>query len=92
MRYTNYFGRHFNEHGQPHLNNDCYKIYFNLVCLENKLHGIEILKKKYKGTQDYYQFDYEIERFKKQIFNITTNQHPEVFLIELLKKSTTYNL
>ncbi len=89
MRYTNYFGRHFKEHGQPHLTNDYYKIYFNLVCLENKIHGIEIIKKKYKGTNQYYQFDIEIETLKKQIFNITTDSYPEVFLMEMLKDSTS---
>ena len=91
MRYTNYFGRQFREHGQPHLSNDCYKIYFNLVCLENKIHGIEILKKKYKGTPEYYQFDFYIETIKKQIFNITRDQHPEIFLLEMLKESVDFS-
>lgn len=91
MRYTNYFGKHFNEHGKPHLSNDCFKKYFNLICLENKIHGMEILKKKYKGTSGYYQFDVEIEKLRQQIFKITTDDHPEIFLLEMLKKSSNYH-
>jgi len=64
MPYTNYFGTHFKKNGQPHLTNDCYTSYFNLVCLENKIHGIEIIKKKYKGTNQYFQFDFEIEKLR----------------------------
>ncbi len=90
MRYTNYFGQHFKEHGKPHLTDDSYKIYFNLVCLENKIHGIEIIKKKYKGTNQYFQFDVEIETLQKQVFNFTKGDHPEIFLMEMLKKATSY--
>ncbi|MBJ2174703.1 hypothetical protein JBL43_10680 [Aureibaculum sp. A20] len=90
MRYTNYFGQHFKEHGQPHLNNDCYKQYFNLVCIENKIHGMELLKKKYKGTPEYYKYDMEIDSLQKQIFQMTTDDKPEFFLLELLKKSANY--
>jgi len=92
MKYTNYFGRHFKEHGQPHLSDDSYKVYFNLVCLENKIHGMLILKKKFKkeSSPDYYQFDSEIKSIEQQIFRITTNQHPELFLMEMLRKSLRF--
>lgn len=89
MRYTNQFGKHFNEHGKPNLSNDCFKEYFNLVCLENRIHGMEILKKKYKGTSNYHQFDIEIDKIRQQIFKITKDQHPEFFLTEMLKNSAS---
>tara|TARA_R110002073_G_scaffold72537_1_gene177064 strand:- start:23222 stop:23497 length:276 start_codon:yes stop_codon:yes gene_type:complete len=90
MKYTNHFGQNFKENGQPHLSNDCYKKYFNLVCLENKVHGMEILKKKFKDTPNYNQFDIDIENFEKQIFNITKNCHPEIFLLEMVKDSVSF--
>ena len=52
---------------------------------------MEILKKKYKRTTDYFQFDIEINTLKKQSFDITTNQHLELFLMEMLKESTTFD-
>jgi len=90
MRYTNYFGKHFNTHGKPHLSNDCFKKYFNMICLENKIHGMEILKKKYKGTPDYYKFNVEIAKLEKQIFNMTRNDRPDFFLEAMLRESADY--
>ena len=91
MRYTNFFGRHFKEHGQPRLTNDYFSIYFNIICLENKIYGMEILKKKFKDSSNYHQFDVEIDTLEKRLFSITTDQAPEFFLRDLVMKSSPGN-
>ncbi|MBJ2174705.1 hypothetical protein JBL43_10690 [Aureibaculum sp. A20] len=41
-------------------------------------------------ARQYKQYDMEIDSLQKQIFQITTDDKPEFFLLELLKKSANY--
>jgi len=47
--------------------------------------------KKNKEIKQFFQFDFEIENLRKEILKITIDQQPEIFLMEMLKKSASYN-
>ena len=68
-----------------------WNIFNNIICLENKIHGMETLKKKFKDSSNYHQFDVEIYTLEKRLFTITTDQAPEFFLRDLVMRSSPGN-
>jgi len=52
---------------------------------------MEILKKKFKDSSNYHQFDVEIDTLEKRLFTITTDQAPEFFLRDLVMRSSPGN-
>ena len=42
--------------------------------LKNKIHGMEMLKEKFKDSSNYHQFDVEINTLEKRLFSNTTDQ------------------
>jgi len=71
----------------PHLNVEQQGRLMNIVSLEGRLNELENLKSDLKYTPDANKFDIRIYRIKQQLLGLTSNQHPNHLLKDMLIKS-----
>lgn len=62
MKYSKHFGAVTKENGQPNLNSEHFRRLMNIIFGEGVIHGLRIIKEKYKNTNAYYKFD--LDSFK----------------------------
>ena len=57
----------------------------NIVSAEGVVHGLKIIKEKYKNTTAYYKFDVDIHKHQSVLTDLTGNLKPEDLLKEMLR-------
>lgn len=69
--------------GVPHLSNDAFKTYMNIVALEGKIAGMEKCKSLNQANPGHIEF--EVNNVKRQMDSITHKKTPEELLNSLYK-------
>ena len=87
MKYSKYFGGVTKDNGQPNLNTEQFKRMMNIVSAEGVVHGLRVIKEKYKNTTAYYKFDVDIYKYQRVLTDLTGNLKPEDLLEEMIRFS-----
>ena len=85
MKYSKYFGAVTKDNGQPNLNTEQFRRMMNIVSAEGVIHGLRIIKEKYKNTNAYYKFDLDIFKHQRVLTNLTGNVSPDDLLKEMYR-------
>jgi len=83
MKYSKYFGAVTKDNGQPNLNTEQFRRMMNIVSAEGVIHGLRIIKEKYKNTNAYYKFDLDIFKHQRVLTDLTGNVSPHDLLKEM---------
>ncbi len=87
MEYSKYFGSIIKDNGQPNLNTEQFRRMMNIVSVEGIIHGLNIIKEKYKNTSAYYKFDIDIFKHQRVLTELSENLEPD----ELIKEMHCYS-
>lgn len=85
MKYSKYFGAVTKDNGQPNLNTEQFRRMMNIVSAEGVIHGLRIIKEKYKNTNAYYKFDLDIFKQQRVLTDLTGNVSPGDLLKEMYR-------
>ena len=85
MKYSKYFGSVTKDNGQPNLNTEQFRRMMNIVSAEGVIHGLRIIKEKYKNTNAYYKFDLDIFKHQRVLTDLTGNLSPHDLLQEMYR-------
>jgi len=80
MIYSRYFKAIIREGGIRSLEPHALAQIMNIIHLEGKLEGMNILKEKMKDSAEPYKFDFDILKVKSQLSSITRDLPPEALL------------
>lgn len=83
MKYSKYFGSVTRDNGQPNLNTEQFKRMMNIVSIEGVIHGLNIVKEKYKNTSAYYKFDMDIFKHQRVLTELSGNLKPNELVEEM---------
>ena len=87
MNYTKYFSLLTKEHGTPQLSNYQFRRMMNIVHVEGKLYGINMIKEHFKNTPEFTRFDLMVFKKQKSLIELTGNLKPE----DLIREMMLYN-
>lgn len=59
----------------------------NIVSIEGVIHGLKIIKAKFKDTPAYYKFDVDIFKQQKVLTELSGNLHPSDLMKEMIRFS-----
>ena len=88
MKYSKHFGAVTKNNGQPNLNTEQFRRMMNIVSAEGVIHGLNIIKEKYKNTSAYYKFDLDIFKHQRILTDLTGNLKPINLLNEMYEFSS----
>ena len=80
MIYSRYFKAIIREGGFRSLEPDTIAQIMNIVHLEGKLEGMNVLKEKMEDSAEPYKFDFDILKVKSQLSSITGDLQPKELL------------
>ena len=83
MKYSKYFGAITKDNGQPNLNTEQFRRMMNIVSIEGIIHGLNIIKEKYKNTSTYYKFDVDIFKHQRVLTELNGNLKPDDLIKEM---------
>ena len=80
MIYSRYFKAIIREGGIRSLEPNILAQIMNIIHLEGKLEGMNVLKEKMKDSAEPYKFDFDILKVKSQLSSITNDLQPKELL------------
>jgi len=83
MKYTKYFSILTKDNGQPNLNTEQFRRMMNIVSIEGVIHGLNIIKEKYKNTSAYYKFDIDLFKHQRVLTELSGNLNPDDLIKEM---------
>jgi len=83
MKYSKYFGRITKDNGQPNINTEQFRRMMNIVSVEGVIHGLNIIKERYKNTSAYYKFDIDIFKHQRVLAELSGNLNPDDLIEEM---------
>ena len=87
MKYSKYFGSITKGQGQPNLDTEQFRRMMNIVFVEGVIHGLNIIKEKYKNTTAYYKFDVDIFKHQRALTELSGNLNPDDLIKEMHRLS-----
>lgn len=89
MKYTSYFSQTLKLNGSPHLSQDMFALYMNIVHLEGRIAQLNELISKVKQNDLKAVYKLNVDSIECKINRLTTMMEPEEFLNLLVKNSVT---
>ena len=87
MIYSRYFKAIIREGGIRSLEPNILAQIMNIIHLEGKLEGMNVLKEKMKDSAEPYKFDFAILKVKSQLSSITNDLQPKELLRRFYEQS-----
>ncbi len=87
MKYTSYFSQTLKGNGSPHLNQDMFALYMNIVHLEGRIAQLNDLAEKANQNDQKFVYNLKIDLIKDKIKKLTNRMEPKELLHSLLKNS-----
>ena len=87
MVYSRYFKAIIREGGIRSLEPNTISQIMNIIHLEGKLEGMNLLKEKMKDSAEPYKFDFDILKVKSQLSSITGGLQPKELLRRFYQQS-----
>ena len=88
MIYSRYFKAIIREGGIRSLEPNIIAQIMNIIHLEGKLEGMNVLKEKMKDSAEPYKFDFDILKVKSQLSSITGDLQPKELLRRFYERSS----
>lgn len=72
------------EQGVPNLSSSQDKRYFNIICIENRIEGLNVARTVFKDSEHSHRFDLEFWKLDKIMAELTGRLTPEQLMKEML--------
>ncbi len=89
MKYTSYFSHTLKSNGSPHLNQDMFALYMNIVHLEGRITELNDLANKAEQNDQKFVYRLKIDAIEGRIKKLTNRLEPKELLHSLIKNSVT---
>ena len=87
MKFTSYFSQTLKLNGSPHLSQDMFALYMNIVHLEGRIAELNDLANKAKQNDQKFVYRLKIDAIKDKIKKLTNRMEPNEFLHSIIKNS-----
>ncbi len=87
MKYTSYFSQVLKGNGSPHLNQDMFALYMNVVHLEGRIAQLNDLANKAQQNDQKFVYKFKIDAIKDKVKKLANRMEPKEFLNSLVKNS-----
>ena len=87
MKYTSYFSQALKGNGSPHLSQDMFALYMNIVHLEGRIAELNDLANKAKQNDQKFVYRLKIDAIEGKINKLSNRTEPKEFLNSLVKNS-----
>ncbi len=87
MKFTSYFSQTLKLNGSPHLSQDVFALYMNIVHLEGRIAELNDLANKAKQNDQKFVYRLKIDAIKDKIKKLTNRMEPKEFLHSIIKNS-----
>jgi hypothetical protein len=87
MKYTPYFSYILKLNGSPHLSQDMFALYMNIVHLEGRIAELNDLANKARQNDQKFVYRLKIDLIKDKLLRLTNNLEPKEFLAFLVENS-----
>lgn len=89
MKYTSYFSQILKLNGCPHLSEDMFALYMNIVHLEGRIAELNDLASKAQQNDQKFVYRLKIDRLIDKILKLTDRMEPKDFLNSIIKNSVS---
>jgi hypothetical protein len=87
MKYTPYFSYILKLNGSPHLSQDMFALYMNIVHLEGRIAELNDLANKARQNDQKFVYRLKIDLIKDKLLRLTNNLEPEQLLAYMVENS-----
>ncbi len=87
MKYTSYFSQVLKGNGSPHLNQDMFALYMNVVHLEGRIAQLNDLANNAEQNDQKFVYKLKIDGIEGKIKTLTNRMEPKELLHSLVQNS-----
>lgn len=87
MKYTPYFSQLLKLNGTPHLSQDMFAVYMNIVHLEGRIAQLQDLANTAEQNDQKFVYRLKIDAIQEKVLALTQGMEPKAFLNTMVKQS-----